>query len=119
MATRHKIAYTDKTFTDQTGSRALDTTYTNSDANSSMLVIVSFHCNISVAAGAAYVIAKSDASSPPTTAVSGKVGIENGLLNEDSSVQISFIVAPGKNYKLISTQTNGTVVIGFWGEMLF
>ena len=119
MATRHQIAYTDKTFTDQTGSRALDTTYTNSDTYRSMLVVVTLRCAVTVATGAAWVIAKSDSSTPPTTAVSGNVGIETGLLNEDITVQLTFVVAPGKTYKLISTQTNGTVTMQFWGEMLF
>lgn len=119
MPTRHAIAYGDKTFVNQTASRALDTSYTNGDSYHSMLVIVTLRCAITLAGGVAKTVAKSDGSTPPTTAVSGSVGIEAGLLGEDNTFQLSFVVKPVDIYKLVTTQTNGTVTVEFWGEMLF
>lgn len=105
--------------TDQTASRAFNTTYTNSDSARSILIMVTFRCAISVAAGYAYVQAKSDSSSPPTTVVSGIVGIQAGLLNEDNSFEVIFIVAPSLNYRIDSSISNGTVTLGKWFEVLF
>lgn len=102
--------------TDVTGSRALNTTYTNTNQHS-VLVLVTLRCAITLAAGNAYVQAKSDSASPPTTVASGVVGIEAGLLNEDNTFQLTFVAEAGKNYRVDSTATNGTVTIGKWMEV--
>mgnify|MGYP001590155362 FL=1 len=105
------------TFTDATASRALNTTYTNSDASRSILVVATVRCAISLAGGNAYVQAKSDSSTPPTTVVSGLVGIEAGLLSEDNSFTISFLIAPSMKYRIDASATNGTCVLGKWFEV--
>lgn len=98
--------------------RALNTTYANSRSGS-ILVTASVRCAITLAAGSAYVIAKSDSATPPVTAATGKVGIEVGLLNEDNTAQISFVVAAGMNYRIDSTVANGTATLGDWRETAF
>ena len=75
-------------------------------------------CITTLAGGNAYVQGKSDAASPPTTVASGLVGIEAGLLNENNTFQLSFIVAPGMNYRLNSTVTNGSATLEYWFEAL-
>jgi hypothetical protein len=95
--------------------RAMDTTYTNASA-SSLLVMATVRCAITLAAGNAYVQAKMDTATPPTVAASGLVGIEAGLLGEDNSFQVSFVVNPGGTYIISSTATNGTVTLGKWME---
>jgi hypothetical protein len=95
--------------------RALNTTYTNVSA-SSLLVMATVRCAITVAAGNAYVQAKMDTATPPTVAASGLVGIEAGLLGEDNSFQVAFVVNPGGTYIISSTTTNGTVTLGRWME---
>jgi hypothetical protein len=77
-------------------------------------------CAISVAAGTAYVQAKADTSAPPTTIASGRIGIEAGLVNEDNTFQVFFVVPAGatQNYRLDSTAVNGTVTLASWFEYL-
>ena len=104
------------TATDLTASRALNTTYTNTNQYS-VLVLITLRCAITVAAGSAYAQAKSDSASPPTTLASGVVGIESGLLNEDNTFQLSFLAEAGKNYRVDSTVANGTVTLGKWMEV--
>ena len=109
------------TITDATSTRALNTTYTNPNAAQSILVMATVRCAITLAAGTAYVQAKADTSTPPTTVASGKVGIEAGLLNEDNTYQISFVVPAGstQKYRIDSTAVNGTVTLGSWFEFVF
>jgi hypothetical protein len=95
--------------------RALNTTYTNTSAEP-LLVMATVRCAITVAAGNAYVQAKMDTATPPTVAASGIIGIQAGLLGEDNSFQVAFIVNPGGTYILISTTTNGTATLGKWFE---
>lgn len=101
-----------------TASRALNTTYANPNTVQSVLVIATVRCAITLATGTAYVQAKADTSSPPTTIATGKVGIEAGLLNEDNTFQISFVVPAGttQNYRLDSTAVNGSVTLQSWFE---
>lgn len=101
-----------------TASRALNTTYTNPNPAQSILVIATVRCAITLAAGTAYVQAKADTSAPPTTIASGKVGIEAGLVNEDNTFQISFVVPAGttQNYRIDSTSSNGSVTLASWFE---
>jgi hypothetical protein len=113
------LAITNKAWGDQTGSRAVNTTYTNASSTASMMVMVTLRFAITSGGGNAYAQAKSDASSPPTTVASGKVGIEAGLNGEDNSMQLTFIVAPGQKYRVDTTTTNGTATLGTWIEMPF
>lgn len=101
---------------DVTASRALNTTYTNS-STSRLFVHATVRCAITVAGGNAYVQAKSDTSTPPTTVASGVVGIESGLVDEDNSLQVVFLVNPGAKYRLDSSTTDGTATLGNWFEM--
>jgi len=101
-----------------TASRTLGTTYT-APSTRSMMVKATVRCAISLAGGNAYIQGKSDGSSPPTTIASGIIGIETGLLGEDNSFEISFVVAPGQNYRIDSSTTNGTTVLGAWFETTF
>lgn len=107
-----------KTVTNQTALRALNTTYTNSGLGT-LMVLSTFRCAITLAAGNAYAQGKSDSSTPPTTVVSGIVGIQSGLLNEDNTFQVAFLVGAGLNYRLDSSSTNGTCTLGNWFEMAF
>lgn len=113
------LASANKTNSDVTASRAVNTTYTNSSSTNSILVMTTWRCAITLAGGNAYVQAKSDSSSPPTTVVSGIIGIQAGLLNEDNSFQAVFVVEPSKNYRVDSSATNGTVTLGKWIEVSF
>lgn len=95
--------------------RSLDTTYTNV-STSTLLVLVTVRCAITVAAGNAYAQAKMDTATPPTVAASGLVGIEAGLLGEDNTFQLVFLVNPGGTYIVSTSATNGTVTLGKWME---
>ena len=114
-----KLANAAFTSQDVVGSRALNTTYINPHSDKSLLVSVTVRCAITLAAGTAYVQAKADTSGPPTTNVSGIIGIESGLLNEDNTFQLIFAVPAGtnQNYRVDSTASNGTVTLGSWFEM--
>ena len=103
-----------------TASRAKNTTYTNGNAAKSILVVATFRCAITLAAGVSTVQAKADTATPPTTAVSGIVGIQAGLLNEDNTFQISFVVPAGatQNYRIDTVETNGSATLGTWMEYL-
>lgn len=102
--------------TNVTASRALNTTYT---AAAHLMVTATVRCAITLAAGNAYVQGKSDGATPPVTIASGIVGIETGLLGEDNTFQISFVVTSGQTYRLDSAATNGTVVLGAWFETTY
>lgn len=101
--------------TNATASRALNTTYTNS-GTTSLLVMAYVRCAVTLAGGNAYTQAKSDTATPPTTIATGLVGIQAGLLGEDNSFQMTFIVAAGKTYRIDSSATNGTTTLGAWFE---
>jgi hypothetical protein len=104
--------------TDVTVSRALNTTYTNSDTNRTLHVIATVGCVITVAAGTAFAQGKADTSTPPVTAASGIVGIQAGLLGEDNSYEVNFYVMPLEKYRIDSTAVNGTTTLGNWFETL-
>lgn len=114
MATRYKIAFA-PTQTDVTGTRALNTTYTN--ATRSIMVMATIRCAVTLAGGNAYVQGKSDTATPPTVAATGLVGIQAGLLGEDNTFQVCFTVAAGKTYIITSATTNGTTTLGSWFEI--
>ena len=105
--------------TDQSASRAKNTTYTNSDATHAIHVVVTGRCVITTLSGVTTMQGKSDSSTPPTTAVSGIVGIQAGLLGEDNSFEVSFWVAPSMKYRVDTVETTGTVTIGKWFETVF
>jgi hypothetical protein len=113
------LATSNKVQIDQTGSRALNTNYTNSSTASSLMVMATVRCAISLAAGNAYVFGLSDGSSPCTTTASGLVGIQAGLLNEDNTFQLTFVVGTNTNYRINSVTTNGTCTLGKFFEMSF
>ena len=105
-----------KMFADQTSARAIDTTYTNL-ATTSLLVMATVRCNISLAGGTSTAQAKMDYASPPTTIATGLVGIQAGLLSEDNTFQIVFAVNPGAQYRIDSATANGTTILGKWFEL--
>lgn len=98
-----------------TPTRALNTTYTNTSTQT-LLVHATVRCAITLAGGNAHVQALMDTATPPTTPATGLVGIQAGLVNEDNSFQIVFLVNPGGTYYLQSSATNGTVTLGTWFE---
>ena len=100
-----------------TASRALSTTYAN-QGTSSLLCMVTVRCAVTLAAGVATAQAKADTSSPPTTVVSGLIGIQAGLLNEDNTYQLMFVVGTSLNYRVDTANTNGTTVLGSFFECL-
>ena len=104
---------------DQTASRAIDgTVYTNT-ASSNIFITVSARCIIDTAADVANIQAFSDTAADPTTTASGIAGIEGGLLGEDVSAQISFIVRPYNKYKVVTTISAGcSATIGKWFETI-
>ncbi len=109
--------FTGKTWSDVSSSRAIDTVYRN--PNFALLVMATFKCVVTVAGGNAYAQAKSDSLATPTTLASGKVGIETGLLNENNTFQLVFVVNPGANYKVATATTNGSVTLEQWIEIPF
>lgn len=113
-AVRKTIAWT-PTQTNVTGSRALNTTYTNTGTRS-IMVTATVRCAVTLAGGNAYVQGMSDTATPSVTIATGLVGIQAGLLGEDNSFQISFIVAAGKTYQITPSATNGTCTLGVWFE---
>lgn len=112
------LALTHKDYQNRTASRALATTYANG-ATSSLLCMISVRCAITLANGSAWVQAKADTSSPPTTIVSGIIGIQDGLLNENNSYICVFAVGTSLNYRVDTTNANGTTTLGSWFEMQF
>ena|SRR3990167_6237407 len=107
-----------KSFTDVTGSRALATTYANG-GTASLLCFVNVRCAITVAAGSAWFQAIADNGAPPTTVVSGVVGIQSGLLSEDNTFMCLFVVGTSLNYRVNTTNSNGTTTLNSWFEMPF
>lgn len=102
---------------DLTASRALNTTYTNSDPTRTLHVEATVRCAITLAGGNAYVQGKAEVTAGvPAAVASGIVGIEAGLLNEDNSPQVSFYVMPGEKYRIDSSVANGTTTLGKWFE---
>ena len=112
------LAFAHKGINNVTASRALATTYA-SGGTSSLLCMVTVRCAITLVNGSAWVQAKADTSSPPTTVASGIVGIQNGLLNEDNSYICVFAVGTSLNYRVDTTNANGTTTLGNWFEMVF
>lgn len=110
------LALAHKNIVNATASRALATTYANG-GTSALLCMVSVRCAVTLAAGSAWVQAKADTASPPTTVVSGIVGIENGLLNEDNSFMCVFAVGTSLNYRVDTANANGSTTLGNWIEM--
>jgi len=106
------------TQTNVTGSRSLNTTFTNAGSRS-IGVVVTVRCVCSLAGGNATAQGKSDGATPPTTIASGLVGIQAGLLGEDNTFEVSFVVAPAAKYIVSSAATNGTVTLGSWFEIAF
>ena len=112
------LALSNKDILDVTASRNLSTTYANG-GTSALLCMVTVRCVVTLAAGSAYVQAKADTASPPTTAVSGIIGIQSGLLNEDNSFMVMFVVGTSLNYRVDTANTNGTTTKGSWFEMRY
>lgn len=115
-ATGKQVTVFGASMNDATAARAFNTTYTNAAAYS-IEVMATVRCVITLAAGSATIQGKSDADTPPVTPVSGVVGIQAGLLDEDNTHQISFVVAPGANYRIDSVVANGTATLGKWLEV--
>lgn len=111
------IASANKVYTLPT--RALNTTYANSSTASSLMVMATVRCAVTLAAGTAYVQGRSDSANPPTISCSGIVGIQAGLLNEDNTYQICFVVGTNTNYIITSVASNGSCVLGQWYELIF
>ena len=83
------------------------------DTSNAAFVTVSIRCQISLAAGTAYIEVKSDSSATPTTVIA-TAGIESGLLNEDNTFICSFFVKKGNYFQIDKTESNGTVTIKQW-----
>lgn len=106
-------------WTNATASRTLGTVYTNSSSTNTIMVMITVRCVTTSAGGNAYVQAFSDTAANPSTVASGIVGLQAGLLNEDNSYQLTFVVRPGEKYKVVASTTNGTCTLGNWTEMSF
>lgn len=109
------LLHTSRYRTPTTPTRALATTYTNS-STSTLLVHLTIRCAITVAGGEAYAQALMDTAAPPTTPATGLVGIQVGLVDEDNTFQMVFLVNPGGTYRVNSTATDGSVTLGTWFE---
>ena len=103
--------------TKQTASRSLNTAFQNTTGRP-LMIQATARCNITLGAGTAFMQGKSDATATPAVVASGIVGIQAGLLGEDNSFQISFVVAPSAFYQISSTAVNGGVVLGEWFEII-
>ncbi len=108
------------TLTSAVQTRVLGTTYTNSSATHGILVMATVRCAATSPDGVATAQAKQDTSTPATTVASGIVGIQDGLLAEDVTVQLVFWVPPGtsQKYQIDKVETNGTVTLGSWFELV-
>ena len=95
--------------------RAVNTTYTNGSRPT--LVVVSFSCTLTSPNGAATAQFKSDSSTPPTTAVTGAVGINDGSNGNIHTFSISTIIAASLKYRLDTVETNGSVALVSWQEL--
>ena len=113
------LASAGKGVTDVTASRAVNTTYSNLTTASSMLVMITARCATTLASGVAWMQAKSDTATNPSTVVSGIVGTQVGLLNEDNSFQLVFAVGTNSYYNVTTSTANGTVTLGRWYELTF
>ena len=103
-------------FSDQTSVRAINTTYTNL-ATTSLMVMATVRCAISLAGGLSTAQAKMDYTSPPITVATGLVGIQSGLMSEDNTFQLVFAVNPGAQYRIDTAAVNGSAVLGKWFEV--
>lgn len=104
----------------QTAARAINTVYTNPSSTRPLMIIVSGYFDISVAAGSSYMTAYADSNATPTTIISGNIGIlappvAVGL--ENINVQLTAIVGPGLNYRVVVTMFNGGTGGLAWHEM--
>ena len=103
--------------TKQTASRSLNTAFQNTTGRP-LMIQATARCNITLGAGTAFMQGKSDATATPAVIASGIVGIQAGLIGEDNTFQISFVVAPAAFYQISSTAVNGGVVLGEWFEII-
>lgn len=111
-----ELAAAAPTVSNVTASRGLNTTYSNATGRA-ILVMATVRCVVTLAAGSATVQGKADGLATPTTVVSGLVGIQSGLLNEDNTHQAAFVALAGQNYRLDSVVANGTATLGSWFEI--
>ncbi|MDD3813312.1 MAG: hypothetical protein PHZ02_01590 [Desulfocapsaceae bacterium] len=95
-----------------TASKSLNTLYNNYNSES-MEVFVTARVQISLGGGIGYFWGNASGNY-----ASGKVGIESGLMSEDNTLQLVFIVPPNSNYTVDSSQTNAVVTLEDWREVL-
>ncbi len=95
-----------------TANRSLDITYTN-NFSKSIWIISTARVQISLTGGSGLFWGSVNGSQS-----SGKVGIESGLLNDDGTFQMSFIVCPACNYSINSSASNAIVTLWDVREVL-
>lgn len=69
-------------------------------------------CNTTLAGGFAY----AHAESPVGVIDLGSAGITSGPVRQSRHV-LSFIIAPGYDYRVAAWQNNGTVTLSYWTEV--
>jgi hypothetical protein len=102
---------------DVTTSRLLDTTYTNNSKTRTLQIKVYVRCVNGAGIGISRIFVVADTSTPPTTLVSGFVGLNPALPNESNNFQIVADIAPGLNYRVNSFLfLNGSIFLDEWFE---
>lgn len=104
-ANRSKIARMDTTPVDQTASRALNTTYTNSGTKPLFVVV-----SLDMSTNDGVTLAIHASADPPTTLVSGIINFNAAQMRQT----ISGIVPVGWKYRLLET---GVAQIALWHEV--
>jgi len=94
-----------------TAVRSLDTSYINSNSRS-INVFVTAKAQITADNGTAIFFGNST-----TGQLSGKIGIESGLLGQNDTSRLIFVVAPNSDYTINSSANNGSVTLEDWREV--
>ncbi len=109
------VSYNDTTVLGATNnlttSRALGGLYINSN-NKSLMIFATARVQVTVLSGTALFYGVTNSSQ-----ASGQVGIESGLLNEEVTQQLVFIVPSNNNYSVNTSVSNGAVTLRDWREV--
>ncbi len=99
--------------------RAANLQYTNSNNTNSLLIQVTLLANTTTGGSRAVGWCMADSSSPPATRISGQIGINNGMVNEEYIEQLTCVIPPAMNYAInTSTYPGGNLTWTDWREII-
>lgn len=115
------LANASLTITDQTANRSIDETYVNPSDTQSILVMANLLFDTTGGGRSISVQAKGDTNSPPTTPLSGEVGVTDTTNDVIYALQICFVVPAGstQRYRLERVLTAGVATLQSWFEYTF